>query len=92
MDRVHLACRGLPYGDRDQTLFIDDECSKALQNPKWNGLFLEPFKRRELSRNKIQWLDLASRLWPFLKGFPFAKMVDTHFIVIMQFLKLLFNF
>jgi hypothetical protein len=30
LDRVHLACRGLPYGDRDQTLLIDDEPSKAL--------------------------------------------------------------
>jgi hypothetical protein len=25
-------------------MFIDDEPSKALQNPKWNGLFLEPFR------------------------------------------------
>jgi hypothetical protein len=30
LDRVHLACRGLPYGHMDQTLFIDDEPSKAL--------------------------------------------------------------
>ncbi len=27
-----LACRGMPYGHRDQTLPIDDEPSKALQN------------------------------------------------------------
>jgi hypothetical protein len=40
LDRVHLACKGLPYGDKDQTLLIDDEPSKAFQNPKWNGLFL----------------------------------------------------
>jgi hypothetical protein len=27
--------------------------SKAFQNPKWSGLFLEPFKGRELSKNKV---------------------------------------
>jgi len=37
---VHLACRGLPYGDKNQTLFIDDEPNKALRNPKWSKLFL----------------------------------------------------
>ncbi len=83
LDRVHLACKGLPYGDRDQTLFIDDEPNKAFQNPKWNGLFLEPFKGRELSKNKVQWLNLASRLWPTLKGFPFTKMIYAHFVIIM---------
>ncbi len=29
LDRTHFACKGLPYGDKDQTLFIDDEPSKA---------------------------------------------------------------
>jgi hypothetical protein len=29
LDQVHFARKGLPYGDRDQTLFIDDELSKA---------------------------------------------------------------
>jgi hypothetical protein len=53
LDQVHLACKGLPYGDKDQIVFIDDEPSKALQNPKWNGLFLEPFIGRELSKNKV---------------------------------------
>jgi hypothetical protein len=38
------SCSGLPYGDMDQTLLIDDEFSKALRNPKWSGLFLEPFR------------------------------------------------
>jgi hypothetical protein len=73
LDRIHLACKGLPYGNRGQTLFIDDEPSKAFQNPKWNGLFLEPFRQREFSKNKVQWLNLASRFWPALKGLPFAK-------------------
>jgi hypothetical protein len=39
-----------------------DEPSKAIQNPKWNGFFFESFKRCELSKNKVQWLDLASFL------------------------------
>jgi hypothetical protein len=64
LDQVHLACRGLLYGDRDPTLFIDDELNKALQNLKWSGLFLEPFKGCELLKNKVQWLDLAFQLWP----------------------------
>jgi hypothetical protein len=53
LDQFYLACRGLHYGDKDQTLFIDDEPSKALQNPKWSGLFLEPFRGHELSKNKV---------------------------------------
>jgi hypothetical protein len=36
LDWVHFAWRGLPYGDKDQTLFVDDELSKALRNP--NGV------------------------------------------------------
>jgi hypothetical protein len=71
------------YGDMDQTLFIDDEPSKAFRNPKWSGLFLEPFRGCELSKNKVQWLDLAFRLWSALKGLHFAKTVYTHFAFIM---------
>jgi hypothetical protein len=29
LDRVHFACRSLPYGDKNQTLFINDEPNKA---------------------------------------------------------------
>jgi hypothetical protein len=47
LDRAQFACKGLPYVDKDQTLFIDDEPSKAFQNPKWSGFFLEPFERHE---------------------------------------------
>jgi hypothetical protein len=50
---------------------------------KWNGLFLEPFKGHELSKNKVQWLDLAFQLLLVLKGLPFAKMIYAHFVVIM---------
>jgi hypothetical protein len=53
MDWVHLDYKDLPYADKDQTLLIDDEPSEAFQNPKWNGLFFEPFKGHELSKNKV---------------------------------------
>ncbi len=93
LDQVHLACRGLLYGDRDQTLFINDELSKALQNLKWSRLFLEPFKGCELLKNKVQWLDLASQLWLVLKGLPFTKIIlcpfYSHYVifkVVVQFL------
>jgi hypothetical protein len=61
LDQVHLAYTSLFFEDRDQTLLVDDELNKALQNPKWSGLFLEPFKGHELSKTKVQWLDLASQ-------------------------------
>jgi hypothetical protein len=38
---IYYGCHGLPYGKEDQTLFIDDEPSKVLQNFKWNDLFFE---------------------------------------------------
>jgi hypothetical protein len=38
---MYYNCHGLPYGKEDQTLLIDDEPSKVLQNLKWNGFFLE---------------------------------------------------
>jgi hypothetical protein len=53
LDQVHLVCKGMHYGDKDQTLLIDDEPNKALWNPKWSKLFFEPFRRRELSKNKV---------------------------------------
>jgi len=65
---VYYGCHGLLYGKEDQTLFIDDELHKTLRNSKWNGLFLESFKGQILWKNKVQWLDLASHLWPPLVG------------------------
>ncbi len=50
---------GLPYGKENQMFFIDDEPSKAFQNSKCNGFFIEPFKGHKLSKNKVQWLNLA---------------------------------
>jgi hypothetical protein len=52
LDWVHLASKGLPYGDKDKTLFIDDEPSKTLQNPKWSGLFLESFRGCEFPKKR----------------------------------------
>jgi len=58
LKRVYYACSGLPYGMENQTLLIDDEPNKVLQN----GFFLKSFKGEILSRNKVQLLNLASRL------------------------------
>jgi hypothetical protein len=44
LKHVYYACRGNDYGKEDQTLFIDDEPSKALWNLKWIGFFLESFR------------------------------------------------
>jgi hypothetical protein len=41
---VYYACGGKDYGKEDQTLLINNEPSKAFQNLKWIGLFLESFK------------------------------------------------
>jgi hypothetical protein len=52
LNQVHFACRGLPYGDMDVTLFIDDELNKAFRNPKWSGLFLKPFKNMSYPKTR----------------------------------------
>ncbi len=57
----------------------DNEPNKAFWNLKWTGLFLESFKGHMLSKNKVQWLDLPSHLWPPLVGLPLAKMVQVHY-------------
>jgi hypothetical protein len=44
LKRTYYGCRGLLYGKEDQTLLINDEPNKVLQNSKWSGLFLESFK------------------------------------------------
>jgi hypothetical protein len=72
---VYYPCHGLPYGKKHQTLLTDDEPNKVFQNPKWSGLFLNSFKEQMLSNDKVQWLDLASCLWPPLVELPLAKMV-----------------
>jgi hypothetical protein len=84
---VFNSCRGPPCGKEDQTLLIDDEPSKVLQNPKWSGLFLESFKGQMLSKNKVQWLDLASCLWPPLFELPLAKRVCVHYDYMVKYSK-----
>jgi hypothetical protein len=57
---------------------IDNEPNKVIRNSKWSGLFLESFRGQILSKNKVQWLDLASCSWPPLVGLPLTKMVQVH--------------
>jgi len=73
--RMYYAYPGLPYGKEDQTLLINDEPTKAFQNLKWSGFFLKSFRGQMLSKNKVQWLDLASCLWPLLLELPIAKTI-----------------
>jgi hypothetical protein len=89
---VYYVCRGLPYGKEHQTLLIDDEPNKVLWNPKWSGLFLNSFKEQMLSSNKVQWLDLTSRLWPPLVELPLAKMVQVHYDHMFKYSKFCLNF
>jgi hypothetical protein len=79
LKRMYYACPRLPYGKEDQTLLIDDESTKAHWNSKWSGLFLKSFKGQMLSKNKVQWLDLTSHLWPLLLELPLAKTVQIHY-------------
>jgi hypothetical protein len=72
---MYYACHGLPCGKEDQTLQIDNEPSEAFRNMKWSGFFLESFRGQILSKNKVQWLDLASHLWLPLVELPLAKIV-----------------
>jgi hypothetical protein len=44
LKHVYYVCCGLPYGKENQTLLIDNEPNKALQNAKWSGLFVESFR------------------------------------------------
>ncbi len=60
LKKMYYNCHELPCGKEDQTILIDDEPSKAFQNLKWSGFFLESFEGQMLSKNKVQWLDLAS--------------------------------
>jgi hypothetical protein len=60
-------------------LFIDDEASKALQNSKCNYLFVESFKGHKFSKNKVQWLDLASHLWLVLVRLLLARTIGVHY-------------
>ncbi len=76
------------YGKEDQTLFIDDELHKMLQNSKWNCLFLESFNGQILSKNKVQWLDLASHLWPPLVGLILATTIQVHYDFMVKYYKL----
>ncbi len=52
-----------------------------------NGAYFSLSHSKDVNypKTKVQCLDLASQLWPTLKGLPFANMVYTHFIIIVQF-------
>jgi hypothetical protein len=45
-----------------------------------------------LSNNKVQWLDLASHLWPPLVELPLAKMVRVHYDYMVKYSNFCLNF
>ncbi len=87
MKCVYDGCHGLPDGKEDQTLLINDEPSKVIWNSKWSGLFLESLRGQMLSKIKVQWLDLASHLWPPLVGLLLAKTVQVHYDFMVKYSK-----
>ncbi len=58
-----------------------------IQNSKWSGLFLESFRGQILSKNKVQWLDFASRLWPPWVGWLLTKTVQVHYDFMVKYSK-----
>jgi K+ transporter len=73
-------------------LFSNDEPNKVLQNPKWNGLFLEPLKGHELSKKSVMVRPCISVVVN-IEGFALCKdslcpFCDHHvvFEVVIQFL------
>jgi len=55
LKKNYYVCHGLPFQKENQTLLIDDEPNHALQNPKWNGLFLKYFMGHVMSKKTVQW-------------------------------------
>jgi hypothetical protein len=84
---MHYNCCGLPYGKEDHTLLIDNKPNKALRNPKRNGFFFESFKGPMLSKNKVQWLDLTSRLCLSLLELLLAETICVHYDCMVKYFK-----
>ncbi len=87
LKHVYYGYCGMPNGKEDQTFLIDDDPSKTLWNSKWIGLFLESFKVQMLSKNKVQWLDFTSCLWPPLVGLPLAQTIQIHYDFMVEYSK-----
>ncbi len=91
LKHVYFTCWGLLYGKESQTLFIDNELSKAFQNTKCNGFFIESFKGHKLPKSKVQWLDRVTCLWPTLIRLPLASIIRIHYEIIIKYSKLCLN-
>jgi len=84
LNHVYFVCQGLHYGIEDQMLFIDNESNKVLQNSKCNGLYVEFSEEHQLSKNKIQWLDVTSCLWLVLVELALVKTIGVHYEIIVN--------
>jgi hypothetical protein len=69
-------------------VIVDNESNKAFWNPKWTSLFLESFRGQTLSKNNVQWLDLAFHLWPPFLELPLAKTIQIHYDCMVEYFKL----
>ncbi len=59
---------------------------EGLQNSKWNGLFIKFFRGHKLLKNKGQWLDLATHLWPMVVGLV-VRTIGVHYQIIIKYSK-----
>jgi hypothetical protein len=71
LNHVYSLFRGFPYGNKGQTLFIDDEPSKVLTNSKYNGLFLEFFRGLKQKQSSI--VGFSILLMPNIARVAFGK-------------------
>jgi hypothetical protein len=74
-------------GKRNQTLFTNNEFNETFQNSHCSGIFIESFKGQNLSKNKVQWLDLAFHLWQTLIGLPLASIINIHYEIVIKYFK-----
>ncbi len=87
LNHVQFECQRLFCGIEDQTLFINHEPNKAFQSSKYSDLFIESSRSHKLSKNKVQWLDLASCLWPTLVRLPLLRIINVHYEFMIKYSK-----
>jgi hypothetical protein len=86
LNHVYFACRRLHYGIEDETLFFDNEPSKAFWNSKYNGILLNLLEDINCQRIRSNgWT--SSCLWPSLVRLPIVRIIDVHYEIIVKYSK-----
>jgi hypothetical protein len=70
-----MLVKDYPMGKKTKPYSLEQSSLKFQESV----FFKKCYKGHKLSKNKVQWLDLASRLWPTLIGLLFASTVLMHF-------------